>query len=112
MQVFRGLFTGFQLKNISVESCVKDAEATVKNFEDAFAAFEDREIYKGLHLIGYAFTGVSSAMKDCGVESVIISGVEKFIKDIISCSKGEETSISLLFFTIIVLYAFLQCHFL
>lgn len=89
VQVFRGLFTGFQLKNISVESCVKDAETTVKNFESAFTAFENREIYKGLHLIGYALTGVSSAMKDCGVASVIISGVEKFIKDIISCSKGS-----------------------
>ena len=89
VQVFRGLFTGFHLKNISVETCVKDAETTVKNFEDAFAAFENREIYKGLHLIGFALTGVSAAMKDCDVDSVIIAGVEKFIKDIVSCVKGN-----------------------
>ena len=90
IQVFRGLFTGFQLKNISVETCVKDAETTVKKFEDAFTAFENREIYKGLHLVGYALTGVSAAMKDCHIDSLIIAGVEKFIKDIVSCVKGNS----------------------
>ena len=89
VQVFRGLFTGFQLKNMSVETCVKDAETTVKNFEDAFTAFENREIYKGLHLIGYALTGVTAAMKDCDVDAKIIAGVEKFIKDILACIKGD-----------------------
>lgn len=89
VQVFRGLFTGFQIKNISVETCVKDAEKTVKYFEDAFTAFEDREIYKGLHLVGYALTGVSDAMKDCDVDSVIIAGVEKFVNDLVSCIKGD-----------------------
>ena len=97
VQVFRGLFNGFQIKNVSVETCVKDAETTVKYFEDAFTAFEDREIYKGLHLIGNALTGVSAAMKDCDVDSVIIAGIEKFVKDLMSCIKGN--SINLIPFT-------------
>lgn len=93
VQVFRGLFTGFQIKNISVETCVKDAEKTVANFENAFGAFEDREIYKGLHLIGYALTEVTAAMKDCDVEAVAIDGIEKFVKDLVSCIKGMHTEL-------------------
>ena len=88
VQVFRGLFTGFQFKNISVETCVKDAESVVDNFEKAFAAFEDREIYKGLHLVGYGLTGAVSAMKDCDIEQEVVAGIEKFVKDLVSCIKG------------------------
>ena len=88
VQVFRGLFTGLHLKNVSVETCVKDAEKTVDYFEKAFAAFEDREIYKGLHLVGYGLSGATLAMKDCHIDSTIIAAIEKFVKDLISCIKG------------------------
>ena len=82
------MFTGFQFKNVSVETCVKDAESVVDNFEKAFAAFEDREIYKGLHLVGYGLTGAVSAMKDCNIEKEVVAGIEKFVKDLVSCIKG------------------------
>ncbi|XP_065062872.1 uncharacterized protein LOC135689548 isoform X1 [Rhopilema esculentum] len=89
VQVFRGLFTGLHLKNVSVETCVKDAEKTVDYFEKAFAAFEDREIYKGLHLVGYGLSGATLAMKDCHIDSAIIAAIEKFVKDLISCIEGS-----------------------
>eukprot|EP00794_Sanderia_malayensis_P020371 gene20371-22380_t len=89
VQVFRGLFTGFQLKNISVETCVKDGEGIADHFQQAFVAFEDREIYKGLHLMGYGLGNALSAMKDCKIESVFVKGIEKFIADLKSCIEGS-----------------------
>ncbi len=87
--MFRGIFTGFQLKDINVETCVKDAEHVVDNFQQAFVAFEDREIYKGLNLMGQGLNSTALAMKDCKVTSTIVSGIEKFAKDLMSCVKGN-----------------------
>lgn len=89
LQVFRGIFTGFQLKDINVETCVKDAEHVVDNFQQAFVAFEDREIYKGLNLMGQGLNSTALAMKDCKVTSTIVSGIERFAKDLMSCVKGS-----------------------
>ena len=88
VQVFRGIFTGLQLTNVSVQTCVKDAEQTVAAFEKAFDAFEDRAIFKGMNLMGTGLGYFVSEIKDCKIATEVVTGLEKFVNDLLSCVKG------------------------
>ena len=74
---------------MSFDKCVKDGNATVVLFKQAFDAFEDRQIYKGLQLIGQALVDVYQAFEDCG-ETDIAKALEKLAKDFINCVEGES----------------------
>ena len=89
VQVFRGIFTGLQIKNLSVKACVKEAETMVQTFKQAFDAFENREIYKGLHLLGFALGDTVEGLVTCKVTSSITRGIMAFIKDLKSCIEGK-----------------------
>lgn len=84
VQVYRGLFEGMGLPNVSVEQCVHDAETVEKEFQLAFDAFEDRAIYKGLRTLGAGLLAVAVTAKDCGIEKEMERTL-KIFKDLESC---------------------------
>lgn len=89
VQIFRGIFTGLNLVNVSIETCVKDAENIRDYFEKAFQQFEDRFVYTGLTDLGVAIGLIVKGMKDCGIENTLVSKVEGFVKDLMACIEKE-----------------------
>jgi len=87
VQVFRGIFIGLNLHNVSIEQCVKDAEHIPVVFEKALQEFDDRQVHGGLHDLGEAISLVANGMKDCGIEEAFVSRVRTFITDLIACAK-------------------------
>lgn len=87
VQVYKGIFTGLHLVNVSIETCVKDGEIIALYFEKAFEQFEDRAVYAGLHDLGVAINRVVKGMADCEIEEVLILKIEGFVKDLIECAK-------------------------
>jgi len=89
VQVFHGLFRGFNLKNVSVETCVKDATDIEKDFELALTAFKERSIIKGLNMLGEVMKVAAKGMKDCGIMNSFVKRIEGFVADAVSCYKGN-----------------------
>ena len=88
VQVYRGIAAGLGKENFDFDKCVEDGNATVALFKQAFDAFEDRQIYKGIQLIGQALTDVYKAFEDCG-ETDIAKALEKLATAFIQCTKGR-----------------------
>ncbi|XP_071949051.1 uncharacterized protein [Antedon mediterranea] len=86
MQVYQGLFYGLGSKNKNIDKCVKDGEKTVDKFKACFEAFEDREVFKGLQLLGDALGDVQETLTVCE-ETDIAKALEKFINDLIKCTE-------------------------
>jgi len=91
VQIFEGVFTGLNLKNVSVKTCVKDAEDIEHDFLASFEAFEDRKIVEGIVLMGKALQEVLKASHDCGIDSLVKQRIEVFINDLVSCAKSPQT---------------------
>ena len=87
VQIYKGIFTGLRLANVSVETCVKDGANIALYFEKAFEQFEDHAVYAGLHDLGVVINRVVKGMADCGIEEVLILKIEGFVKDLIECVK-------------------------
>ncbi|XP_064631556.1 uncharacterized protein LOC135489877 [Lineus longissimus] len=88
IQVFQGLVTGMGKEGLNITGCVKDGEATVETIEKAVDAFENRDIYKGLQLIGQALKDLYDAYMACG-ETDIANKLIAFVNDLISCTEGS-----------------------
>lgn len=91
IQIFRGIFTGLDMKGLDVESCVKDAENVPQAFREAFTAFEDREIFGGLHKLGVAIGDVVKAVIDCKLDQDVINRIEMFVQDLASCVSAGKS---------------------
>ncbi|XP_065662023.1 uncharacterized protein LOC100213807 isoform X3 [Hydra vulgaris] len=90
IQIFSGIFTGLQFKNVNVSTCVRDAEDIETDFLDAFEDFEEKSIYSGLQKLGVAVNVIVKAMSDCGISQNIINRISTFVKDLIACTdKGS-----------------------
>ena len=86
VQIFRGIFKGMNLTTVKdIKSCVKDASDVPLHLKASFQAFEDRAVYKGLHLLGLAIGDVVSGMEDCGVEKAVTGRVRTYVTDLVSC---------------------------
>jgi len=88
VQIYRGLFEGMQIQNVSVETCVHDAQMVEKDLKAAFDAFEDRAIYKGLQMLGQSLLEVAETVKDCAIDKEINKAVS-FFKDLVECCEGS-----------------------
>ncbi|XP_033098846.1 uncharacterized protein LOC117102599 isoform X2 [Anneissia japonica] len=86
VQLYRGLFYGLGSKNVNFDKCVEEGNATVAKFEESFEAFEDREIFKGLQLLGVALDDVRKTLMVCE-ETAIAKALEKFINDLVKCTE-------------------------
>lgn len=90
VQVFRGIFSGLGIKDLDIETCVKDAEHIPDAFKKAFVAFEDRAIFQGLQQLGMALGDVMKAMEDCNLEKEFVRRIEVFVKDLVSCASASK----------------------
>lgn len=86
VQLYRGLARGLGGLNTDIALCAEDGNTTLETFRAALNAFEDREIFTGLHLLGQALTDVKNTLIACN-ETVIVKDLERFIEDLISCTK-------------------------
>jgi len=85
VQVFSGIFTGLNISSVDVKTCVKDATNIPAHFQASFQAFEDRAIYKGIHLLGVALGDIVAGMIDCGVKQALTGRIKAFVEDLVSC---------------------------
>lgn len=92
VQVFRGIFSGLGIKDLDIETCVKDAEHIPDAFKKAFVAFEDRAIFRGLQQLGMALGDVMKSMEDCNLEKEFVRRIEVFVKDLVSCASASQCS--------------------
>ncbi|KAL9952296.1 hypothetical protein ACROYT_G039531 [Oculina patagonica] len=88
VQVYRGIAAGLGKEGFNFEKCVEDGNHTVVLFEEAFAAFQNNDVFKGLQLFGTALMDIVKAFKDCG-ETDIAKAIEKLAMDFIKCVKGN-----------------------
>lgn len=88
IQVYRGIATGLGKESFNFEKCVEDGNHTVELFKESFAAFKNKDIFKGLQLIGTALMDVVKAFEDCG-ETDIAKALEKLATDFIQCVEGK-----------------------
>ena len=88
IQLYRGIAEGLGIEAFDFEKCVEDGNLTVATFRDAFIAFEEREIIKGLHLFAQGLTDFRDALVVCD-ETAIVQALTKFITDLISCTEGQ-----------------------
>lgn len=72
---------------MSFETCAKDGEQTVEALKQAFEAFDNKEIYRGMQLIGQALIDVYKAFEACE-ETEIAKELEKLANDFIKCTAG------------------------
>jgi 6,7-dimethyl-8-ribityllumazine synthase len=87
VQVYRGIAAGLGKYNVSFETCVKDGDQTVTTFKQAFEAFDNKEIFRGMQLIGEALMDVYKAFEACG-ETDIAKALEKLAIDFIKCTES------------------------
>ena len=87
VQVYKGIAAGLGKYNISFETCVKDGAQTVEVFKEAFEAFDNKEIYRGIQLVGEALVDIYKAFMACE-ETSIAKALEKLANDFIACTKG------------------------
>ena len=92
VQVFRGIFQGMNINSTDVKTCVKDATNVPLHLEASFRAFEDRAIFKGLHLFGVAIGDVVAGMEDCGVEQALTGRIKTFVTDLVACASEGRFS--------------------
>ena len=88
VQLYRGLAIGLGVEAKNLSDCVKDGNDTFETFRAAFIAFEDRDVVKGLELIGQGLNDLKIALKACE-ETAIAEALEKFIEDLIQCTEGK-----------------------
>lgn len=93
VQVFRGIFQGMNINSTDVKTCVKDATNIPLHLEASFRAFEDRAIFKGLHLLGVAIDDVVAGMEDCGVEQALTGRIKIFATDLVACATKGGVSL-------------------
>ncbi|XP_065843362.1 uncharacterized protein [Oscarella lobularis] len=91
VQLYRGLAIGLGVEAKNLSDCVKDGNDTFETFRAAFIAFEDRDVVKGLELIGQGLNDLKIALKACE-ETAIAEALEKFIEDLIQCTEGSCTA--------------------
>ncbi|XP_077992289.1 uncharacterized protein LOC144446407 [Glandiceps talaboti] len=105
IQLYKGLAVGLGTKNTNLVECVEDGNKTVETFIQSFEAFENREVYHGLHLLGLALEDVAKTLVTC-LETDIAKAMEKFIADLIACTEGDclKFTIDLLNELLIILY--------
>lgn len=87
VQVYKGIAAGLGKYNVSFETCVKDGAQTVEVFKEAFEAFDNKEIYRGIQLVGEALVDIYKAFMACE-ETSIAKALEKLASDFIACTKG------------------------
>lgn len=87
-QVYYGLLIGLGKENVNITKCVDDGNKTFETFRAALIAIEDREVIKGLQLLGDGLEDLRQALVQCE-ETDIVEALEKFIKDLIHCTEGE-----------------------
>ncbi|XP_031560929.1 uncharacterized protein LOC116296948 [Actinia tenebrosa] len=88
VQVYRGIAAGLGKYNVSFETCAKDGEQTVETFKQAFEAFDNKQVYRGMQLIGQALIDVYKAFEACE-ETAIAKKLEKLANDFIKCTAGN-----------------------
>ena len=87
-QLYRGMAVGLGMEAGYFDTCVKDGNHTVAVLREAFTAFEDRKVIAGLQLLGDALKDLMATLEACN-KTDIAQQVEKFIKDLISCTAGD-----------------------
>ncbi|XP_070541534.1 uncharacterized protein [Ptychodera flava] len=105
VQLYKGLAVGLGTKNTNLVKCVQDGNETVQAFHHSFDAFENREVYHGLQLLGQALMDVQKTLETC-LETDIAKAIEKFIGDLIKCTKSDclDFTIDILEELLIILY--------
>ena len=88
VQVYRGIAAGLGKEGFNFEKCVEDGNHTVVLFKESFAAFQNNDVFEGLHLFGTALLDIVKAFEDCG-ETDIAKAIEKLAMDFVKCVKGK-----------------------
>ncbi|XP_038070839.1 uncharacterized protein LOC119739825 [Patiria miniata] len=88
VQVFRGIFHGLGAKTTNFKQCVQDGNKTVATFRESFEAFGNKEVFKGLQMLGVGLKDVEETLKVCS-ETDIAKALEQFVTDLISCVEGH-----------------------
>lgn len=87
-QLFLGMTIGLGIKAFNFDKCIANFNTTYMTFKDAFDAFADKKVYKGLNDLGLGIMDFADSLKICS-QTDIIQAIVKFAKDLTSCVEGN-----------------------
>ncbi|EDO36414.1 predicted protein [Nematostella vectensis] len=88
VQVYHGIAIGLGKENVSFDKCVEDGNQTVETFKAAFEAFDNRQVWRGMQLVGQALMDIYKAFEACE-ETEIAKELEKLATDFIKCTESD-----------------------
>ncbi|XP_066278536.1 uncharacterized protein [Branchiostoma lanceolatum] len=89
VQLYQGMAVGLGKEGLNITNCVKDGEATVKKFEQAWEAFLQKEFWEGLKLLGVSLEDLVTALVQCE-ETAIGEALNKFVTDLVNCATAQQ----------------------